>query len=392
MKDFRKMFERKPMSALGRSVLGGLMLAALAACEHGDHHAGRHAQDDLLSAARQWRKDEGLPAARERLSEQLARLDANGGRLERGIWTTNKDKEVILPDSLASVPRAQRAKTGVFLVLGYRTTTGTSERVIRMVEEFLKREGWHAVTVAAQQRGTSQQGVEAIHAVMKEHLPKLDRAILVAFSKGGGDWMHWFAGPGRSLPLEQRRKIRLMVSFAGALRGAVVADWLAEGGGPMPSSMRMYLRLKEGRGLAPMEDLRTAGQDPWAMPDMPVPPIRQVAPRMKMVNLVVLPEGMDGITHVDSRFSIISRMITTQYRWLGPLDGLVECAAQVLPKESGVEQHIVRIKGSHALLDGRYLSGSLVSRLYAAKGEDRWSGGEEVMDDLVRAIPRRWVW
>lgn len=380
------------MSVRSCRLFGAGLALFLNACEHGSHRIGSHANDDLVVAARKWRKEEGMALARDRLSEQLAKHDADGGKLERAIWTTNQNKQIVLPDTLATLSPAQRAKTGVFLVLGYRTTTGTSERVIRQVEEFLKRQGWHAVTVAAQKRGTSQQGAEAIQAVMKDHLPKLDRAILVAFSKGGGDWMHWFAGPGRELPIKERRKLRLMVSFAGALRGAAVAGWLAEGGGPLPGSLRMFLRVREGRGLAPMEDLRTAGEDPWTTAMGSNQVIREVAPKLQLVNLVVLPEGKDGLTHVDNRFAVISRLVTTQCRWMGPLDGLVESAAQVLPKESGVDQHVVRIRGGHALLDGWYLSGGQVSRLYTTKGDERWSGGEEVMNDLLRALPKRWVW
>jgi hypothetical protein len=48
----------------------------------------------------------------------------------------------------------------------------------------------------------------------------------------------------------------------------------------------------------------------------------------------------------------------------------------------------VRIKGSHALLDGHYLNGGAVCRRYHAKGDERWKGGEELMDDFLRALPK----
>jgi hypothetical protein len=79
---------------------------------------------------------------------------------------------------------------------------------------------------------------------------------------------------------------------------------------------------------------------------------------------------------MDRALAVFSRLVTVQ----------------VLPDEAGIPQHIVRVRGSHALLDGRYLSGGLVSRKYSQRGSDFWSGGEEVLDDILRALPIHWVW
>jgi hypothetical protein len=56
-----------------------------------------------------------------------------------------------------------------------------------------------------------------------------------------------------------------------------------------------------------------------------------------------------------------------------------------------VEQHLVRVLGSHALLDGRYVNGAKVSTSFMQKNSDQGRGGEELLDDLLRSLPRDWV-
>ena len=117
-------------------------------------------------------------------------------------------------------------------------------------------------------------------------------------------------------------------------------------------------------------------------------PLRSVAPQLHTIQFVALPEGRDGQTHANGFFDWTSFSAGHWQRWMGPCDGMSESAAQLLPPRENVPTWIVRVKGSHALLDGRYLNGGIVSRAYKAKGRDRWHGGEEVMDDLMRALPR----
>ena len=54
-------------------------------------------------------------------------------------------------------------------------------------------------------------------------------------------------------------------------------------------------------------------------------------------------------------------------------------------------QHIVRVMGSHALLDGRYLNGGIVSKAFLKRDGQAWQGGEELLDDLMRALPGEWL-
>lgn len=342
--------------------------------------------DDLVGQARAWRAQHGLAEARDRVSDALLKLDAKNGWLEQRVWQANADKHRTWPNSLATLPREERARTGIFLVLGYRTKQGRSEPVIRHGAEYLRQQGWHAMLIESIERGTGEQNAAAVQAVLAEQLPHVDRAVLVGFSKGGLDLVHWYAREAEKLPAAQRRKIKLSVFFAAALRGAAVAEWIVDGSSLGPAVMRHQLRTPGNEALA---DVRSTGTDPWATGA--VPPLQKLTPGLRSISFVGVPECRDGLTRCDPQFARLARFAAMDWCWLGPVDGLVESAAQVLPPQAGVPQHIVRVHGSHALLDGHYLNGRVVSKIYRARGKDYWLGGEEMLDDLLRALPRSWI-
>ena len=344
-------------------------------------------KDDLVVTARAWRKSQGMPAARNLLADALTECDAGKGMLEHRVLRTNGDKSITYPDSLASLPAPRREQTAIFLVLGFHTKARRSEPVIRQVEVFLRQQNWHAVLVPIPEHGTPDEDAAAIQKSLEDELPKVRRAIIIGFSKGSLDWMHWFSKYAEKLPDAQRNKIRLMISFAGALRGAAVADWMAHGRGLVPAVLRARVNSQTDKALAVMTS--TAG-DPWR--NGTAPDLGKEFPRLQAINIVASPDGKDGYTEVDGKFRLLSKLSTSQWPWLGPVDGLVETAGQVLPAESGVPQHIVRIRGSHAVLDGFYPNGSVVSKIYRQGGENYWMGGEELLDDMMRAIPSGLVW
>jgi hypothetical protein len=222
--------------------------------------------------------------------------------------------------------------------------------------------------------------------VVTRELPQVDRALFVGFSKGGWDWINWFHGPAKNLPIEQRAKIRLLISFAGMLRGSAVAGWGADNHGFEATLFRSVMFVRFGvRGAGP-KYLRSLSTDPWSLP--PVEPLQSVAPRMRTIQFVALPEGPDGYTRVNAFFNWTGHAAGRTQPWLGPTDGMSESAAQLLPPSEQIPKWIVRVKGSHALLDGEYANGGTVSPRYRAKGRALWNGGDELMDDLMRALPR----
>jgi hypothetical protein len=305
---------------------------------------------------------------------------------ERRICTTNTDKTRVWPDSAARCSHAKRSRTGIFIVLGYRQRSGRSQRLVRHVAETLRNEGWHAKLIDVAEWSTPAQDVRLIDQVITQELPLVDRALLVGFSKGGWDWINWFHGPAKNLPIEQREKIRLLVDFAAMLRGSAVAGWGADNHGFEATLFRSVMFVRFGVKGAGPKYLRSLSTDPWS--DPAVPTLRSIAPRMRTIQFVALPEGADGYTHVNGFFNWTGHAAGRAQSWMGPTDGMSEAAAQVLPPSEHVSKWIVRVKGSHALLDGQYVSGGIVSHQYRARGRSLWNGGDELMDDLMRALPR----
>ncbi|MGZ5021414.1 MAG: hypothetical protein ACXWFY_02555 [Chthoniobacterales bacterium] len=341
---------------------------------------------DLLTEAREWRQRDGLVAARDKLLTAVMREDSSRGTFERKIWKTNADKSYVWPDAAERCTPAERARTGIFVVLGYRQHSGRAQRLVRDVVKRLQADGWNAHLIELPEWSLPSEDIKQIHETMRRELPRVDRAILVGFSKGGWDWINWFHGPAAKLPLQQRDKIRLLVDFAAILRGSSVAGWAADHHGTEASLMRLLLVARFGaKGATPLF-LRRLAHDPW---DAERPRLlRAVARRLSTIEYVAIPEGRDGYTHTNGFFAWVNRSATRAQPSMGPNDGMAESAAQLLPSGERVPKWVVRVAGSHALLDGRYINGNLVSRRYRSSGPARWTAGEELMDDLLRALPR----
>ncbi len=346
-------------------------------------------EDDLVRQARKWRQQDGLKTARDRLVSTLETMDAGGGAFEQRLLRANGDKSFAFTDSMAGFTTEQRSRTGIYFLCGFHTASDLSKRVAANVVESLCRQGWHARLIDLKPHETVQQDARRVQAALEKELPQVDRAVVSGFSKGGLDWMQWFAHEAEKLPARERAKMRLMLSFAGVLRGSMVADWLYRGWPPFAHTTRLYVRLFDPDGSKVIEDVRSVSQDPWIQE--PPPRLREMAPGLRVVSLVAVPDGPRGHPHAHLGFNLLSRFVATQWRWVGPLDGMTESASQVLPPGSGVEQHLVRVLGSHALLDGHYLNGAKVSAAFHQKNGDPSRGGEELLDDLLRSLPRAWV-
>lgn len=369
-----------------RRVLCALAGGMLAACQQAPV---KLPEGDLVRQAREWRKQDGLKASRDRLVRALEAMDAKDGAFERRLLRANGDKAFAFADSMAGFSAAQRRRTGIYFLCGFHTATDLSKRVAANVVESLRREGWRAQLIDLRPHETVQQDARRVQAALEKELPQVDRAVIAGFSKGGLDWMQWFAHEAEKLPAREREKVRLMLSFAGVLRGSMVADWLYRGWPPFAHTTRMYVRLFDSEGRKVIEDVRSVSQDPWIQD--PAPRLREMAPGLRVVSLVAVPDGAGGHPRPHLGFNLLSRFVSTQWRWVGPLDGMTESASQVLPPGSGVEQHLVRVLGSHALLDGRYVNGKKVSTSFMQKNSDPGRGGEELLDDLLRSLPRAWV-
>ena len=346
---------------------------------------------DLLVESRLWRQKTSLAEARDRLSEALLSVDASQGRLEKDIAHANRDKSWILPNSIHSLPRRDRERTGIILVLGFNQKEGDKPKMVKLIVKELRKRGWQASLVQLGEWGTPEENAKAIDAHLRRELPKVDRAIAVGFSKGGDDWVHWVLGPARSMPLAEREKIRVSLQFAPILRGSAAAKFITETKGPLGAYIRNKVRkTRESHEDRRLEDVAAIANDPWV--EHPVPSWKEILPHLTAVHYVALPDDAKGLPSAPSDFRLFSKLVAWGMPWSGPLDGLVESAAQVFPPGETTPQWVVRVRGSHALLNGRYVQGGdRTSELYWENEEEGWRGGLEMMDAFMRAFPRATV-
>lgn len=343
--------------------------------------------DDLLAAARQWAVESGKAAARDRLEKAMESQDDGENFFERRIWHVNEHKDYAYPDAAAHLTERQRSRTGVYLVLGYQKDQGDSPPIIREVAAELCRQGFHAVAIETEERRSADESAKEIADLLSEDLKQVDRAMLIGFSKGAYDIVRFLTGPAEHLSSRDQRKIRLLVNFSGVLRGSCVADWAAHDHYIGAYAFRAYLNIRSGSLLKSFDDISSISDDPWQNPDMPS--LREHAPNLKcVINYPALPEGKDGFTHKDWFFHRLARSCESKKRRPGPYDGLVESAASILPPDIEVPQWIVRVRGSHSLLDGEYLNGGEVAPSYFKGEKGRVHSGIELMDDMLRALPK----
>ena len=341
--------------------------------------------DDLLYQARGWREREGLVAARGHLAEALAALDASHGELERRVARTNREPAFTFPDSLAALPRSRRERTGIYLVLGFRQNTGEAARVLNHLAATMRDDGWHAQVVPLNEWGSPRDHARSIERFLRRDLPQVDRAVMVGFSMGASSWVCWMIDHSAGWTAAERKKLRLGVFFAGSLRGAALARWAVTAKGFHANVMRSKLNELDGGTGKARRAIWSAAQDLWD--DRRLPPLDQLLPGLRLVDYVTLPDGARGLPERDPLMKQLAAPVARQMPWIGPFDGMVEGAAQVLPPGDPTPQHIVRVFGSHGITEGFYFKGGEVSPRHGRIPSARPQAAEDMVRDLLRALP-----
>ncbi len=388
--------KRIPARARCCSVLAGYLLIA-AGCapmlgipwEVSLREAG-HDRSDLLQQSRRWVASAGRVDARDRLSKQLPVQDEAGGFLEARIMATNADKSYVFPGSVATIPRAERSRIGIYFVLGFNQHKGRSGPIIHRTVEQMCALGYRARLIDVGSRRTAQEDAVLLANALRQDLPHVDKAVLLGFSRGSTDIVHFWLGPAHQLPASELAKIKIWANFAGVIRGSEVARWGAVGETPLAWVLRFVINLRElNLRMLPI-DLASISYDRWAYPRGRFP--ESVKKNIQVINFVVIPDGPDGWAQFDPEFKILARNAAEegckQGRVMGPCDGLVESAASILPPRTGIKQWIVRVKGNHLILGGCYFNGRPVASKYHQGRAARLESGGQMMDDLLRALPK----
>jgi len=340
----------------------------------------------LLRETREDARKNGSAVARDHLSTSLVHLDASHGAFEQRIWATNADKAFTYPDAIWHLTANQRARLGIYFSLGYGQLKGRSPQIIKAAAEELGRRGFRARVIPAPEHGTTEENAKAIASYVRADSPNVDAVMFIGFSKGAADIQEFLTSYGQYFPKRDRAKFRIWVNFAGVLRGSCVADWLVHDNDPLIAVFRTYLSLQRAEPFQPPDGLHSIAHDPWR--STPAPNLRSFAGHLRVINFPVLPDESSGYSHHAWQFRLLEAERPRRRLQTGPCDGVVEAAATVLPPEAGLPQWIVRVSGSHHVLDGRYLNGAIISPGYAGGETARLASGIPLMSDILRALPK----
>jgi hypothetical protein len=174
---------------------------------------------------------------------------------------------------------------------------------------------------------------------------------------------------------EEIGKIKVVVSLAGTIRRCVVAEWMVQPKGLAARAVRSFLRSPLGK-FPHLEGVESLTRDPW---ERLVANGRSIPGRFTWLSFAVFPDGDKGQPNIGALRGRLLRLLRGSSP-VGPYDGLTESAASLLPPGTGLEQWIVRVRGSHGLVRGTYLDGTPVAH-------DRRRAAQQIIDPLLRALP-----
>ncbi len=344
---------------------------------------------DLLTYIRDVSHRNGLAVARDVLAKELMKRDASGGEMRERIMNTTRDPELTYENSFANIPVEERQDIGVFLILGIGGEESDNAALIKLASDEVARQGFKAEMLPVDANLGSVHNAGMLNEMMKERLPKLKKIVLVAASKGAGDFITFFLKHGPSMSEEDRAKFKLITTLSGVLRPSFVAKYLIESKGATALFVRNGLKVT-GRGSI-LEGIKSLSIDPWAGHNPKE--VKALFPNLRWLSLPSLPEGDDGLTHMALWEGFLK---VPTYRWNkqgSPMDGLVESAASVLPPGTGIEETIVPIFGPHAMALGSYSADLRIAPTTMKGISDRVvpAAGTEILSAVFRALPKEWL-
>jgi len=391
--------ELEPVGRRGVSMSGSRVIALAAfsclagACASSREPAafvGGKADSVLLSEVREVARREGLVAARKKLVQGLSARDGSRGELERRVMATTRDASLVLPDSVAAMPAAQRARTAIAIVPGTRTgnpkTRDRTRDCLRGAAEASRELGFSTWFIETEPRGSVEDNAGLVADGMREVFETSDAVVILMLSKGAHDVIRYLYEDGVRLPPEQRNKLAVVLSLAGTVQGALVADWMAHSPRPLPSATRRWLRLSGEDGAVGM--LEEIARSPWEG-DAPALVSRRF-PNLKWVGIAMVPDGEDGRIAERLWSPWVRSRVERTMPYYSPSDGFVETAASVLPDSVTVPQWIVAGYGSHSMPNGTYADGGRIAPATTRPGREklRPESGTEIMSAYLRALPQ----
>jgi hypothetical protein len=343
----------------------------------------------LLAGVRQTTRQAGLLEAKKELVAGLLAEDESRGELERRVIRTTGDPDWAFPDSLASMPAGQRARTAIVIVPGTRAgnpkTKDRTRECLRGAAEAAEEMGFSTWFIETEPRGTVDENARYIAGRLREAFAKNDAVVLVMLSKGAHDVIRYLQEDGVNLPAPDRKKLAVVLSLAGTVQGSVVGDWMAHSNRPFPLLTRDWLRASDQEAAIAM--LESIARSPWE--EGVAERIGSRFPEMTWVSIAMVPDGEDGRISERLWSPWVRRRVEKTAPYYSPSDGLVESAASLLPDSVDLPEWVVVGYGSHAMPNGTYRDGTRIAPRTTLPGQEklRPESGAEIMSAYLRALP-----
>lgn len=346
-------------------------------------------KSDLLAWARQATPDLGLTQTRDVLARLLQKRDPLNGELERRVRLATANPRWATDDSAALDAKLDRHRIGIFFLLGIDVSDHSPSRdQIRDASAYAKRLGFYSHTFETGQVDSSFTNAEVIAREMPKHLAKVDQVIVVGASKGIADFLHWTFLHSNKIAAKDRSKVRMVISLCGAIREAFVADWILSVRRFNAKLQKTLISIVQPEALAA---IGTLSQTPWRLAKNSAV-LRQQFPRMRWISFAMLPEAVDGLSYLDPWSVAFQEQVYREGRLRSPSDGLMETAASILPPGTGIEEHVIRGFGPHALSIGHYIDMKKIApHTQVGHALPVAAAGPEIIDAFIRSMPSAWL-
>ena len=356
-------------------------------------HTNEQEELDLLFYTRSLSQRFSLKFARDHFVKELEQY--KGAKLKERLVEASLDKNKIWEDSLLTLPQARKEKLGLFTLSGLEDLVqneNDNTKIFKSSIEYLKKEkGFsHAHVLNVNPEKNSSYNAFIIKQELDQYLSRidLDKIVFIVISKGASDLIYYLLDYGSKLSPQNRKKVKLVISLTGLVRGSYLAQYFVKSKSPINSVLR-EMRFRSYRPL-----LRSLAQSPWR--EHNPRKVKALFPGLKWVSLIPIPDnGFGEISlSISSQIDFLSREIFKQKKIPVSIgDGLIESAATMLPPRTGIEEYVISYYGSHFFLTGSYdPQGKIpVSSIWATEKVLTKKSGHEVMDAFMRALPRDFI-
>jgi hypothetical protein len=320
---------------------------------------------DPLLAGRFFVEAHGTVRGRQLLMQLMRAQDQSGGVFEATLKERLTRESTAPIFSVAGLGPEAKSKIGIGFVNGFVANNSKVGLTLDQMSAALRQEGYQARNLATVTSDDTILNGYRIGMELEKMSQSLDSIILIGLSKGAQEISHALLNPAfvsdRTL-----KKIKVIISMAGVIRYSKAAEWLIHRTDRIaPNIIQGYLHHTFSPNYPP--GLVSLAHDPWTH--------RRRKPEsfsnILWISFAPLPPKFHGLPYDKIGFRKIQKDIYNDVGPVGPIDGVIESAATVLPPNSGMTQWIVPLLASHYIFEGTFTDGTIVSESYRQlEGQD----------------------